>query len=268
MHIGVCYKQEKFLPGTHTIVVEEHGDVRDVELHWHDFYEFEIVMAGTGETSINGKTYPLKRGAFYFLKPSDYHSISYSRPLRIFNLMMTDGLVEKTQLLTSRKAPGFCQLDEDEYRFLVAALRQIQYPGQVFQQELTLHLIECFYIVLLRHAHNEALTAEPNGNAHVKRAVFYIHSRLREDITLAGIAQYLHLNANYFSSLFHRETGQTFQCYLSDARIHYAKKLLKDQSLSISDVCFNSGFRSLSCFLHAFKQKCGCSPTQFRNNNP
>ena len=34
-------------------------------LHWHDFYELEIITGGSGFYYINGVEYPLSRGSAY-----------------------------------------------------------------------------------------------------------------------------------------------------------------------------------------------------------
>ena len=45
-------------------------------MHWHDFYEIEIVIRGTGTQIFNGRNYELKRGCAYLLSPLDFHSVS------------------------------------------------------------------------------------------------------------------------------------------------------------------------------------------------
>lgn len=267
MNIGQHYKREKFLPGTIPIIIEEHSHVGDIELHWHDFYEFELIVDGVGETTINGKTYPLKKGSFYFLKPSDYHKLTAFKPLCILNIMLSDFFIEQTELPTKYKVGNYCITNDTDYNFLVTSIHYLKTPHTILHNKFALNLIECFYIILLREIENENLVTEVNQSSHVQRAILHIHSHLREEISLNSVAAFLHLNPNYFSQIFHKETGKTFQRYLSDTRIDYAKNLLRNRELSISDVCFNSGFNSLSTFLHTFKNKYGYTPSQFRKEN-
>jgi len=39
------------------------------ELHWHDYFEIEIVLDGTGTHQYNGTNYPLSEGCAYLLTP-------------------------------------------------------------------------------------------------------------------------------------------------------------------------------------------------------
>jgi hypothetical protein len=45
----------------------------DISLHWHNIYEFEIVLSGSGEMICNGKTWQLRRGMVCLLSPADFH---------------------------------------------------------------------------------------------------------------------------------------------------------------------------------------------------
>ncbi|WP_206747410.1 helix-turn-helix domain-containing protein [Vibrio breoganii] len=52
--------------------------------------------------------------------------------------------------------------------------------------------------------------------------------------------------------------------YITKLKINKAKVLLKDNSLRISDIVFETGFESISTFNRAFKGQTGLSPSQFR----
>lgn len=55
--------------------------------------------------------------------------------------------------------------------------------------------------------------------------------------------------------MFRKYTGKTYSEYLTELKLDYSKKLLLTTDLSITDICFSSGFSSVSNFLKAFKQK-------------
>jgi len=54
--------------------------------HWHDFYEFEMIVSGHGTTVLNGREYELKSGSCYFLTPGDVHSAIYDEPAEIITI--------------------------------------------------------------------------------------------------------------------------------------------------------------------------------------
>ena len=53
--------------------------------------------------------------------------------------------------------------------------------------------------------------------------------------------------------------------FLNQKRIEYAKSLLLDPELAVTEVAAQSGFSSLSAFLRMFKQLNLCTPTEFRS---
>lgn len=57
----------------------------------------------------------------------------------------------------------------------------------------------------------------------------------------------------------------TFKQYLLGIRIGYACRLLTDQSLSISQIAFESGFENLSNFNRHFKKLKGCTPREYKH---
>jgi AraC-like DNA-binding protein len=72
------------------------------------------------------------------------------------------------------------------------------------------------------------------------------------------------LSANYFSECFHRVVGTPFQTYLADTRLEFAKALLGVSQLSVTEVCYASGFNTLAHFERMFKRKYGHTPSRYR----
>ena len=42
--------------------------------HCHNFYEFEFILSGKGRSTLNGRTYEMKRGMAVFVSPTDVHN--------------------------------------------------------------------------------------------------------------------------------------------------------------------------------------------------
>ncbi|MDE5567255.1 MAG: helix-turn-helix domain-containing protein [Muribaculaceae bacterium] len=65
---------------------------------------------------------------------------------------------------------------------------------------------------------------------------------------------------------FKEVTGQSIGSYISDYRLRRAKELLRDNTLSISDISEALGFSSQRYFSTFFRERTGMSPSAFRNN--
>jgi two-component system response regulator YesN len=87
----------------------------------------------------------------------------------------------------------------------------------------------------------------------------------REDPSLASVAAVAGYTPNYFSARFKEEMGESFKQYLDRLRFDYAKKLLEHSSLTVSQVCRESGFDDYPNFVRRFSARFGCSPSKLRS---
>ncbi|HIQ85151.1 MAG TPA: helix-turn-helix domain-containing protein [Candidatus Cryptobacteroides excrementigallinarum] len=65
-------------------------------------------------------------------------------------------------------------------------------------------------------------------------------------------------------SFWKRETGETFMSFVTRHRLETACRLLKDPSLQVSDVCYESGFNDIPHFNRSFRRRFGVSPSAYR----
>jgi len=91
----------------------------------------------------------------------------------------------------------------------------------------------------------------------------YIFSNFQKPITANDVSQVANMNYSAFSRFFKRVYRKTFTQYLNEVRIGYACKLLIENSKNISEVCYESGFNSISNFNKQFKLITQMSPTQY-----
>jgi AraC-like DNA-binding protein len=84
------------------------------------------------------------------------------------------------------------------------------------------------------------------------------------DIKLAEIADVAHLSTTAFCRYFKRHTRKTYTRFLNEIRIGQAAHLLVDESLSVSQVGYNSGFNNTSNFYRQFKKITGFTPAEYQ----
>ena len=93
----------------------------------------------------------------------------------------------------------------------------------------------------------------------------YISNHFSENLTLEEVASLAGFSTYHFARLFKQYTNSSFYKFLNQKRIEYAKSLLLDPELAVTEVAAQSGFSSLSAFLRMFKQLNLCTPTEFRS---
>jgi two-component system response regulator YesN len=115
---------------------------------------------------------------------------------------------------------------------------------------------------------HKEISCESMGNMpfrkEIQAAIAYIEKHYAEDITVAKLAESLHLSCNYVSNLFKSETGLRFVEYLNRYRIRKAKLYLQDPSVKVYEVAEKTGFQETSYFCKVFKELEGKTVKEFR----
>ncbi len=96
------------------------------------------------------------------------------------------------------------------------------------------------------------------------RAKEYIWKNYHQDISLKMLAHAAGINPYYLSHLFRKEMGTSFLEYLTSVRLSVAKSLLRQNALSVMDICLEVGYQDPSHFAKIFKRKEGVHPTEYR----
>lgn len=103
-----------------------------------------------------------------------------------------------------------------------------------------------------------------NGAKPVRRAVAFIHEHLDQGLSLQQVARHVHMNPNYFSEMFKRETGQNYIEYVTGVRMRQAMSLLRETPAKISEVAREVGYEDLKYFNRLFKKFTGLTPSEYR----
>lgn len=105
----------------------------------------------------------------------------------------------------------------------------------------------------------------PSKNSDlIKRAFAYISQNYSHSLSLNDVAEHVHLNPAYFSSIFKESCGSSFKEYLNMVRIEESKRLLSNTDYAILDIAIATGFEDQSYFSKVFKKYTGITPKQYR----
>ena len=86
------------------------------------------------------------------------------------------------------------------------------------------------------------------------------------EMSLEKVAVEIGLTPTYFSSLFKKETGETFVEYLTRVRLEEAMRMLEETEEKIYIIAERTGYPDARYFSYVFKKKYGISPIQYRRN--
>jgi AraC-like DNA-binding protein len=92
----------------------------------------------------------------------------------------------------------------------------------------------------------------------------YISMNFRQRLTVADVAEVVHLHPSTAAAVFHRDMGITIGAYLAQCRVAEAQRLLISTKATTSDIAVRSGFGSTSRFYERFGRDAGMSPGAYR----
>lgn len=101
----------------------------------------------------------------------------------------------------------------------------------------------------------------------IDKAKQYINENYMDcELSVEKLCGFLGLSATYFSTLFRRETGESFVVYLTHVRMEQALQLLnttEEKAYIISELV---GYTEPNYFSYVFKKQYGVSPSKYRAN--
>jgi len=98
----------------------------------------------------------------------------------------------------------------------------------------------------------------------VRKSLEYIRLHIGETFGLTQIADEIGASRATVSRLFEKELGRTVGAEILRQRLNLAKKLLKEDTLSIAEIAFRTGFCNPAYFTNTFRHATGQTPKSWR----
>ena len=115
------------------------------------------------------------------------------------------------------------------------------------------------------NADHLAVELDSKENDRINIIFNYVKEHYQEPISLETMADLVHMTVPSFCRYFKKVTNKTFIQFVNEYRLVHASNLLSENKLSITEICFESGFNNFSHFNKSFKSFTGMSPSKYRN---
>lgn len=242
--------------------------------HAHDFFEFFLVLEGTQEYVSGNARHILLPGTLVLVRPGEAHSRRFLTPGMHINVAFPS---EAADSLFAYLGPGFpaqelldlsnipsavlLQNEKENWKKRLEELGALNLRSpEVIRTRLRIILLELFAAYFV----NYMPEAREYENSWFQDMLQEMDSK---ENFIAGVPRMMELSGRsneHICRLFSRKMGCTPTWYVNRLRIHYAANLLLVSDYGIIDICYDSGFNSLSHFYHVFQKEFGCSPGAFR----
>ena len=92
----------------------------------------------------------------------------------------------------------------------------------------------------------------------------WVTTNFEKDIKLSEVAQIAQMNENAFSRFFSLRTRKTFSGFVQELRLQKAAKLLVEDDMTITEVCYECGYNNVSNFNRQFLNHYQMNPMKYR----
>lgn len=139
-------------------------------------------------------------------------------------------------------------------------------------RELIVSNIELLLNYCLRFYDRQFVTREEINHSVVKKFTSLLGTYIKDKAeqeglpTVAYFARECCYSPKYFGELVKAETGRTAKDFINDRVLSYAKQLLNDDALNITQVSNMLGFDYPQHFVRFFKARTGMTPSEYRKN--
>lgn len=277
------YKAEEEFQSDTMVGIKKICDYRNEELHDHDFVEIVYIIEGESEHIINGEEFAVKAGDLLFINYGCTHSFSLEDKFVAYNLMIrvdyfTKNMIkddnlfymlaltsfEKIQHELNDKGP-LVSFDYSERDDIFNLFKNIE--TEVNNNELGKSIILDSYInVILCKIFRKIFVKNSDKDLLIPQDILdYINAHFNEKISLNDLSQRCFYNPAYFSRLFKKAFNMSFTDYIMDVRLKHCCELLKNSDFTIDKIIEECGFSDRNTFYERFKNKYGCTPSEYRN---
>lgn len=241
---------------------------RVIQQHWHNYYELEIITSGKIKHTLDKETSCIGRGDIYFLTPINSHSIISLEETGLINISFSDDMISpKLRHYLNSPIQRSFSLDSKSFAYLESRAKRLtkHTVPNIFNKEIAAAIItEILYIILQGLDLSNISESSPSI---MQSAFNIIYNGYLDGITLSAVAKELNVTPQYLGRLFKSQTNTSFKDYITNLKLKRACHLLIHSGITIKEVAFESGFKSVEYFLCVFKKNINTTPSEYRRTN-
>ncbi len=252
---------------------------RQIGIHSQDSWELDYIITGRGKRTIGDRQEPFSEGEIVLVPPEIPHFWDFDADCTDSGGNIVNITITFDDLLLDSILSVFPDMQKSVSLIRDRRNTAISYMGGTLVQLSS----------VMREMANEDASRRPASflkilnlladTADVKRSGTWRKMSLEQKrkmkvrtfiscnclrpVTLNEIASYIGMNEAAFCVFFKKNYGKTFVEYLNEQRLDYARYLLENGSLTVTEICYACGFASPPYFSRIFRRVVGMSPQQY-----
>ena len=276
------------IEGFYSIYYFEHNKDYTKTPEKHNFWEIVYVDEGEIIAIVDGVAKNITQGTVIFHEPNEVHAHVANKKVAHNILVITFETKSKDMDFFKKK---LFALDKHSKMmlslFLEEANNSIGKSPWIYDDECDVdedaipiggtQLLACYFTEFLiglirkatklekKYVSNDSLRMIAS-NSLIKLVIEKMEASVYSEITLEDICDCFLIGKSKLTSEFKNCTGKTPIEYYKHLKIKEAKKLIRQDELSISEISEKLGYSSIHIFSRAFKKEVGFSPLEYKKS--
>lgn len=254
--------------------------------HWHDEFEFIMIIEGMAPIQVEETTIQLKEGDAVFINSGVLHNIDNGKVIEakynslVFHARLIGGSIDSVfwqKLITpimQDKAFRYLHLvhsiswQAELIKDMATAWKAVVEEIDDYENIVRYHLSKAFRLLNnnrqvpdVKTNHKERLSVE-----RTKVMIQYMEEHYSEELSLNMIADSAYISKSVCLRCFRQVIGTTPIRYLVQYRIEKAAERLTTSDEKGNEIAISCGFSDISYFSKCFRELKGLSPLEYRKS--
>ncbi len=252
--------------------------------HWHDDFEFVVILRGRMLFSVNGEKRILGGGRGIFVNSRQMHQGSSieGEDCEFLCIVFPPSLLYATPRMREAYVqpmsdnPSFPSIELDPsgrwgcemIETLKGLYAQCEDAGDGFDLGV-MSAVFALGFSLFRQMENQCIGQTAPAGKHLnllREMLGFVQKNYRDRIALGDIAAAGNVCRSSCCDIFRQILHVSPIAYLTDYRIEKSMELLNDPNVPVTEIALQCGFGSPSYFSEVFRAKMGRTPSEYRNS--
>ncbi len=245
------------------------------DLHIHDYCEFIVLWEGDAVCHLGSQTRQITAGQCVFVPMMVPHKYENAAPLDAAVVFVQHSHLAFSRLhvqniplehaVFTLSPPVLAYLKEN-----IRDLDTVTYDNEKIFTDMPVFLL--LSEMCKRLPPGTETAGQPLRGAYnplLNQVLTYVINNHTDKLTLHGVAKRFGLSDEYLCRLISRglpKECNTFTKFLSGIRVKHAAELLTETDMRIGEIADTVGCGTLRNFNKLFRERTGCSPSEYRGN--
>lgn len=252
--------------------------------HYHPEIEITYIKKGSMHYRVNNQSFHLKEGNIIFCNSNALHSgemehqedcsyipITFD-PKLIYGFFQSTICTKYVEPVIQNLAVCAMHIDYTESwhetfrKKMLEVIALDKEKPDFYELDISIRM-QIMWRLLVEHLPHQPLPAASDLTEYerIRKILSYIEQNYMNPITLAEVAEHIHLCESECTRLFKRHMNTTLFSFLQEYRIERSLEYLSTHE-SISNIAGKTGFSDSNYYSKVFSKIKGCSPREYRKN--